>query len=72
MPMTLDELKRGAVELSEEDRLRLRFFLLHIERVDTEANRAELARIHRAMNAGERVSLEQWEKMHAALEAEGL
>ncbi len=70
--MTLDELKREAVELSEEDRLRLRAFLTHLDRVNTPENRAELSRLDRAIDAGEYVTLEQWRKLHAALEAEGL
>ena len=70
--MTLDELKREAADLSEEDRLRLSAFLKHLERVDSAANRAELSRLNRAIDAGECVTLEQWRKMHAALEAEGL
>ncbi len=72
MPMTLDEVKRGVAELSEEDRLQLSAFLKHLERVDTAANRAELSRIDREMDAGKYVTQEQWQRIHAALEAEGL
>ena len=70
--MTLEELKREATGLSDEDRLHLRFFLKHLDRVDSAANRAELSRLNRAIDAGDCVTLEQWREMHAALEAKGL
>ncbi len=70
--MTLDELKREAAVLPDEDRLRLGAFLKHLERVDTAANRAELSRLDRSIETGDAVTLEQWRKMHAALQAEGL
>ncbi len=72
MGMTLEEMKRGVTDLSEEDRLQLAAFLKHLERVDTAANRAELSRLDRAMDAGEYVTQEQWRRLHAALKAEGL
>ena len=71
MPMTLDELKRGVAELSEEDRLHLSAFLKHLARVDTDENKAELSRLNRQIDEGNYVSLEQLREMHAALEAEG-
>ena len=70
--MTLDEVKRGVADLSEEERLQLSAFLKHLARVDTDANRAELSRIHRDMDAGKFWTLEQLQRISAALEAEGL
>ena len=70
--MTLDELKREAAVLSSEERLRLSAFLKHLERVDTAANRADLSRLNGTIDAGDCATLEQWRKMHAALQAEGL
>ena len=70
--MTLDELKREAAVLSGEERLRLSAFLKHLEHVDSVANRADLSRLHRAIDARDCVTLEQWRKMHAALQDEGL
>ena len=71
MPMTFEEVKRGATELSEEDRLRLSAFLKHLARVDTDEKKAELSRLDREIDAGNYVTLEQWREMHKALEAEG-
>ena len=71
MPMTFEEVKRGAAGLSEEDRLRLSAFLKHLARVDTDENKAELSRLNRQIDAGEYVTLEQLREMHTALEAEG-
>ena len=70
--MTLDEIKREAAVLPSEERLRLTAFLKHLERADSVANRADLSRLNRSIDAGDGVTLEQWRKMHAALQAEGL
>ena len=70
--MTLDELKREAAILSSEERLRLTAFLKHLDRVDSPANRAELSRLNAAIDTGDAVTLEQWRKMDAALQAEGV
>ncbi len=70
--MTLDELQQQAAGLSAEERLRLTVFLKHLDRVDSASNRAELSRLNRSIDRGDSVSLEQWRKMHAALQAEGL
>ncbi len=69
--MTLDEIKREAAVLPSEERLRLTAFLKHLERTDSAVNRADLSRLNRSIDAGDAVTLEQWRKMHAALQAEG-
>lgn len=71
MPMTFEEVKRNAAELSQEDRLRLSFFLKHLARVDTDENKAELSRLNRQIDDGNYVTLEQLREMNAVLEAEG-
>ena len=71
MPMTFEDVKRGAAELSEEERLQLRAFLLHLQRMDDPGNQAELSRLDRAMDAGDYVTLEDWRELHAKLQAEG-
>ena len=71
MPMTFEEVKQGAAELSEEDRLRLSAFLKHLARVDTDENKAELSRLNRQIDEGNYVTLEQLREISAALEAEG-
>ena len=69
--MTLDEIQREAAALSEEERLRLRAFLKHLERVDSDENRRELARLNAEIDAGKYFTLEDFQKMHADLLAEG-
>ena len=71
MPMTFEEVKREAAELSEEDRLKLSAFLKHLARVDTNENKAELSRLNRQIDEGKYVTLEQLREMSAALEVEG-
>ena len=71
MPMTFEEVKQRAAELSEEDRLRLSAFLKHLARVDTDENKAELSRLNRQIDEGNYVTLEQLREISAALEAEG-
>ncbi len=71
MAMTLDEIQREAAALSEEERLRLRAFLKHLERVDSDANKAELSRLNAEIDAGKYFTLEDFEKMDAELSAEG-
>ena len=69
--MTLDEIQREAAALSEEERLRLRAFLIHLARVDTEENREELTRLNAEIDAGKYYTLEDFQKMHSDLLAEG-
>ena len=69
--MTLDEIQREAAALSEEERRRLRAFLIHLERVNSEDNRRELARLNAEIDAGKYYTLEDFEAMDAKLTAEG-
>ncbi len=68
--MTLDEIQREAAALSEQERLRLRAFLKHLERVDSESNREELARLNTEIDAGKYFTLEDCEEADAKLPAE--
>ena len=69
--MTLDEIQREAAALSEEERVRLRAFLIHLGRVDTEENRAELTRLNAEIDAGIYFTAEDVAKAHADLLAQG-
>ncbi len=69
--MTLDEIQREAAALSEDERLRLRAFLKHLERVDSDENRAKLSRLNAEIDAGNYYTLEDLEKVDAKLSAEG-
>lgn len=69
--MTFDEIQREVVALSEEERLRLSVFLKHLARVDTEENKAELARLNAEIDAGKYYTMEDLEKADADLLAEG-
>ncbi len=70
--MTLDEIQREVTALTEEERLRLRVFLRHLERVNSPENQAELTRLNSEIDAGNYYTLEDFEKMHAELAAKGL
>ena len=69
--MTLDEIQREAATLSEEERVRLRAFLKHLERVNDPRNAAELSRLNAEIDAGKYYTLEDFEQMDAKLTAEG-
>lgn len=70
--MSHQELKATVDSLSADDRIWLAAYLIHLERRDSEANKAELTRLNQEIDAGRCYTLEQLEKVHAALEAEGL
>ena len=69
--MTLEQVQREVVALTDEERLRLAAFLKHLARVDSPENKAELSRLDRSIDEGDYVTLEQWRRINAALEAEG-
>ena len=69
--MKLDEIQREVTALSEEERRRLRAFLIHLERVNSEDNRQELARLNAEIDAGKYFTLEDFEAMDAELTAQG-
>ena len=70
--MTVAQIKKSINTLDEDDRLYLLHYLKHLTRVDTEANRQELARRHKEMEGGRKVSLKQLKRLDAAWRAEKL
>jgi hypothetical protein len=70
--MSVAEIKMQCGSLSAEEKLLLLFFLKHSLRVDTASNQSELGRLHREMEAGERISLAQIKAVHEAMVREGM
>ncbi|MBM3883753.1 MAG: hypothetical protein FJ387_29280 [Verrucomicrobia bacterium] len=70
--MSTAELKRTAESLNAEERVFLAACLKHLARVDDPAYRAELTRLNDELDAGKRFTLAQVQRMHEALQAEGL
>ncbi|MBA2430516.1 MAG: hypothetical protein H0V56_00190 [Chthoniobacterales bacterium] len=70
--MNVEELKRMATSLSEEERIWLAAYLKHLSQVDSPAHKAELSAADRRIGAGDFVTLDKVERVHAALKAEGL
>lgn len=70
--MSQQELKATVDALSDEDRIWLAAYLMHVGRVDSEENKADLSERDRRIDEGKFVTLEQVKRLHAALEAEGL
>ena len=60
--MTLEAIQREVVTLNEEERLRLSAFLMRIQRVDSEENKAELSRLNRQIDEGKYFTLKQLEE----------
>lgn len=69
--MSRQELQATVDCLSEEDRIWLAGYLMHLARRDSPANLAELSRLDRRIDEGHYYTLEQLKEAHAALEAEG-
>lgn len=70
--MSREELKIAVASLSEEERIWLAAYLTHLARVDSEANKADLSARNRSIDEGDFVTLEQFQKLHGVLKAEGL
>jgi len=70
--MSVQDLKREIEASSEEDKLFLLAFLQHLVRRDDPAYKRLLAERVKEMQAGDKVSLSQFKRLHEALEAEGL
>ena len=68
--MTLDEIQREAATLSEEERVRLRAFLKHLERVNDPEHRKKLSRLNAEIDAGNYYTAEDLEKLDAELSAD--
>jgi hypothetical protein len=69
--MSYAEMKEMVPKLSREDRLDLAHLLLHLELQDDAGHLAEMDRRMAAMDAGKKVTQEEFERMHRELLAEG-
>ena len=70
--MSVEDIKQEFGNLSVEEKLRLLFFLKHSLRVDSKSNQHELGRLHREMDAGDRITLAQVKNVHEAMVREGM
>ena len=70
--MRVDEIKAWAASLTEEERVWLSAYLMHLDRVDSEVNKADLSARNRSIEDGNSVTLDQAKRVHRALLAEGL
>jgi hypothetical protein len=66
------QIKKSVGGMDEDERLYLLHYLKHLLRVQTEANRRELARLHDEVAAGKKVTLAQLKRLDKAFRAEGL
>ena len=70
--MSVAEVMRTADTLTPDDRLVLAAYLKHLGRKDDPAYQAELTRLNQEIDAGRKFTLDQVQRMHEALKAEGL
>jgi len=70
--MSVADIIRTADRLTPEERLVLEAYLKHLGRKDDPAYQAELSRLNGEIDAGKKFSLEQVQRMHETLKAEGL
>lgn len=70
--MSVAELMKGARRLKPDERVALMAYLKHLARKDDPAYQAELTRLNAEIDSGRKFTLEQVERMHAALKAEGM
>ena len=66
--MTLAEIQREVVALSESDRVALKAFLLHLGRVNDPENRRDLGERMRSIEAGNKVSLDDFIRLNASVD----
>ena len=70
--MSTAEIKASIDRMSDEERFIAAAYLQHCAQQRNPAYKALLAKRMRRMDAGRKVTLDQTERIHAALEAEGL
>jgi hypothetical protein len=70
--MTTAKLKQTVDNLTLAQRAFVAAYLQHLARVDDPQHQAKLGQRMRRMDAGRKVSLEQAQRLHEALAAEGL
>jgi hypothetical protein len=70
--MTHTDLIKTVDGLGAEDRIFLTAYLQHLARVDDPVHRAQLGQRNRRIESGRKITLEQAQRLHDALESEGL
>ncbi len=70
--MSTREIKASIDQMTEDERFFAAAYLHHLAQSGDPAYRASLGTRMTRMEAGQKFSLEQAERLHAALEAEGL
>ena len=63
---------RTAESLGAEERVFLAAYLRHLARVDDPAYQAELTRLNEEIDTGKKFTLDQVERLHETLKAQGL
>jgi hypothetical protein len=69
--MSLAEIKASVSSLSIEERLDLAAWIAHLNHADDPAYLAELEALMKAMDAGNKVTAADFERVHAELSAKG-
>jgi len=70
--MTATQVKQQIDAMSDEDRFLAAAYLEHLSNEKDAAYRMNLAERMQRMDAGQKVSLDQLERLHNALEREGM
>ncbi|MBN8421493.1 MAG: hypothetical protein J0L73_21440 [Verrucomicrobia bacterium] len=70
--MTVTQVKQQIDAMSDEDRFLAAAYLEHLSNEKDGGYRMNLAERMQRMDAGKKVSLEQLERLHLALEREGM
>lgn len=70
--MTATQVKQQIDAMSDEDRFLAAAYLEHLSNEKDAAHRMNLAERMQRMDAGQKVSLDQLERLHNALEREGM
>ena len=70
--MTTADLKKAVDAMTTEERLFVLAYLQHLSRVDDPLRQAQLGERMRRMDSGRKVTLDQAQRLHEALESEGL
>jgi len=70
--MSTAELKKTIERLDSEDRVFLAAYLKHLRRVEDPGYQAELSALNAEIDNGRGFSLDQVQRMHDALKAEGM
>ena len=72
LTVSVTELKQTIDTLGPEERVFVAAYLQHLARVEDPQHQAKLGERMRRMDAGRKITLDQAQRLHEALEAEGL